>query len=117
MLAAVYRSSEVPMISWRFLPCLFGLTALPGTLLAGGPESPATVIGTTYRVQHCLKVKNLPAESKSVRIWFWVPDDDEAQKVLNLVVDKAPEGYRLTRDAANGHRYLFAEASNPDPTV
>ena len=64
-------------------------------------------------MKHTLTVKGVPADAKSVRIWFWVPDDDEAQRVLNLGVEKAPSGYRLTRDAASGHRYLYAEVNNP----
>jgi transglutaminase-like putative cysteine protease len=42
-----------------------------------------------------------------------MPDDDDCQKVLNLAVSEAPPGYRVTRDAVNGHRYLYAEFINP----
>jgi len=37
--------------------------------------------------------------------------------VLNLSVDQAPAGYRLTRDAASGHRYLYTVVDKPKDTV
>jgi transglutaminase-like putative cysteine protease len=64
-----------------------------------------------------LTVKDVPEGSKSVRVWFWLPDDDDCQKLLDLSVVEAPTGYQITRDAANGHRYLYAEVQNPSKTV
>src|SRR4051812_2718172 len=56
----------------------------------GGPHA------TTYRVRHALTVTNIPAGARRVRVWFWVPDDDEGQKLLDLTVTDAPRGWRLT---------------------
>lgn len=78
--------------------------------VSGAPETSKTA---TFDVTHRLTVKDVPAGAKSVRVWFWTPDDDEAQKVLDLEVAKAPQTYRITRDAANGHRYLYAEVQQP----
>lgn len=98
-----------------FLVFLFGL-AVPASVNAW--PVPSSEPGTTYSVKHALTVKGVPADAKSVRIWFWLPDDEQAQRILNLGVEKAPKGYQLTRDAVNGHRYLYAEVKNPkDPTV
>jgi transglutaminase-like putative cysteine protease len=99
------------MIPLRWLFCIPIGLILASPSLAWPPNDFGS--GTTYRVEHTLTVKKIPAEAKAVRIWFWVPDDDEAQRVLNLHVKKAPTGYRLTRDACHGHRYLYAEVANP----
>jgi transglutaminase-like putative cysteine protease len=87
--------------------CLLSLVALVGSSRAASPDA------ATYRIEHKLTVSKIPAGSHQVRIWFWLPDDDEAQKVLNLDVKVAPAGYQLTRDANYGHRYLYAAIANP----
>jgi hypothetical protein len=79
-------------------------------------EEPATK-SATYKITHSLKIKDIPAGSKNVRVWFWFPDDDPQQKLLEFKVPLAPAGFQLTRDAANGHRYLFAETENPGATL
>lgn len=68
----------------------------------------------TYRVTHSLVVKDIPEGARRVRVWFWLPDDDEAQKVLDLQIREAPPGTAVTRDPANGHRYLYAEVGDPN---
>src|SRR5688500_11584129 len=76
--------------------------------------APAASSGvSTFDVHHALTVKDIPAGSRKVRVWFWLPDDDDCQKLLDLVVADAPAGYKVTRDAANGHRYLSAEVDEP----
>ena len=103
--------------------------------VSAAPQSPATkpaaVVATTrpttapvasygvktFDVHHALTVKDIPAGAKKVRVWFWLPDDDDCQKLLDLVVADAPAGYKLTRDAANGHRYLYAEVDEPKGAV
>lgn len=67
----------------------------------------------TYAVQHGLTVKDIPQGAKKVRIWFWVPKEDAAQKVLDFAVTKAPGHYNLTRDPIYGQQYLYAEIENP----
>jgi transglutaminase-like putative cysteine protease len=74
-----------------------------------GADSPTAI----YRIEHSLKVTKIPQGSHQVRVWFWLPDYDEFQKVLNLEVMSAPAGYRLTRDAVYGHRYLYAAVDGP----
>src|SRR5262245_40956050 len=98
----------------RLRPLTPGLIVLTlftsGSTLSGAPPATPSV---TYRIRHNLSVKDIPADSKKVCVWFWIPDDDEAQKVLDLKVKTAPKGFRITRDAQNGHRYLFAEVLGP----
>lgn len=79
--------------------------------------APAGPRAATYRVHHALTVKDIPANSKKVRIWFWIPDDDDCQKLLDLSIRTAPAGYQITRDHQNGHRYLYAEVRDPGAAV
>ena len=90
--------------------------ALAGEAIVGSatPARPAPP-NATFRVHHALTVKDIPAGSKTVRIWFWLPDDDESQKVLDLTVSKAPAGYKITREADYGNRYLYVEVDHPEP--
>ena len=96
---------------------------LGGLLLAGGaaaddktptPAAPApaapALSETTYSVRHQVAVKDLPADAKQVRVWFWMPEDTPEQKVLDFKVVEAPEGTRITRDAKYGRHWIFAEA-------
>jgi transglutaminase-like putative cysteine protease len=100
------------------------LAALPFLVVliasrAGGEEAPVVKPDTAvavFRIHHALTVKDLPAGAKKVRVWFWLPDDDDAQKVLDLTV-QAPPGYSITRDAANGHHYLYAEVDAPGESL
>jgi transglutaminase-like putative cysteine protease len=88
--------------------CLFvGFATFVGAANAADPQS------AVYRVQHSLTVSKIPPGSRQVRIWFWLPDDDECQKVLNLEVKDSPLDYQVTRDAKYGHRYLYAVVNNP----
>lgn len=70
-----------------------------------------------FQIHHELTVKDIPTGSKKLRVWFWLPDDTPEQKVLQLSVPAAPERYKITRDAANGHRYIYAEQNDPPATV
>jgi transglutaminase-like putative cysteine protease len=79
----------------------------------GTPISEPAISSTVYQVTHSLRVTDIPAGSKNARVWFWLPDDDDCQKVLDLDVTDAPAGYKITRDALNGHRYLYAEFDKP----
>jgi len=92
----------------RLLTCYLAcLVAVVGSTRAASPDV------ATFRIEHKLTVTKIPAGSHEVRIWFWLPDDDDSQKVLDLRVKDAPPGYRLTRDANYGHRYLYAAIANP----
>jgi transglutaminase-like putative cysteine protease len=88
--------------------CLFIFAA---TLV--GSADAADQQTATYRIQHTLTVSKIPVGSHQVRVWFWLPDDDDSQKLLDLEVKDAPPGYQLTRDANYGHRYLYAVVNNP----
>jgi hypothetical protein len=63
----------------------------------------------TYSVHHALTVKGLPAGTRKVRLWFWLPQEDEYQRVLDLVVAQAPPGFRIRHAAEGGHTCLYAK--------
>lgn len=50
-------------------------------------------------------------------MWFWLPDDDEGQKILDLGILEARQGFRITRDPVYGHRYLYGEVTDPGLTI
>ncbi len=66
---------------------------------------------TVYDVTHSFTVKSLPEGAKNVRIWFWMPEDRPEQKVNDFRIVDAPEGARVTRDAAYGRSWVYAEAA------
>jgi transglutaminase-like putative cysteine protease len=69
---------------------------------------------TTYTVRQTFAVKDLPADAKSVRGWFWMPEDRPEQRVLEFRVTEAPESLRITRDPRYGRSWIYAEAAaNP----
>src|SRR5688500_8404594 len=64
-----------------------------------------------YTVRQTFSVKDIPAGSKQVRGWFWMPEDRPGQKVLEFRVVEAPESLRITRDPRYGRSWLYAEAT------
>jgi transglutaminase-like putative cysteine protease len=76
-----------------------------------------------YSVHHELTVTDIPSGAQRVRVWFWLPDDDAQQKVLELQASTSagPPGsaaeIRITRDPVYGHRYLYLSAPHPGPTT
>lgn len=80
-------------------------------LSAGTPASGDTI----YAVRQSFTVKDVPAGAKSVRGWFWMPEDRPEQRVLEFRVVDAPESLRITRDPRYGRSWLYADvAPNPD---
>ncbi|HEY0073544.1 MAG TPA: hypothetical protein VGB77_05530, partial [Abditibacteriaceae bacterium] len=89
------------------LPALCLATAFSTGLTSVTPAAQAdTPAQATYSIHHGLTVKDIPQGAKKVRIWFWMPSEDSAQKVLDFAVTQAPAGYKITRDPAYGQQYL-----------
>lgn len=84
---------------------------------ARAEEEPSPPRAATYQIEHSLTVSEFPPDAGKVRIWFWLPDDDGCQKLLDLAVAEAPAGYQITRDAASGHLYLYAEVDKPTAPI
>jgi hypothetical protein len=64
---------------------------------------------TTFTVRQTYTVTNLPAGAKSVRGWFWMPEDRPQQRVLEFGIVEAPESTRITRDPRYGRSWIYAE--------
>ena len=93
----------------RLVFALAGVCASPQLPAAEDPKQTKE----TFAVEHSLRVTDIPSGSESVRIWFWMPDDDEAQKILDLAVTEAPAGFQIIRDPTYGSIYLDGEIKNP----
>lgn len=94
------------------LPALCLATASLAGLSAATPKAQAQA-QATYSIHHGLTIKDIPQGAKKVRIWFWMPSEDSAQKILDFAVTQAPTGYKITRDPAYGQQYLYCEVNNP----
>ena len=85
------------------------LVALLG-MLACAPAFADTV----FTVKQTFTVKDVPADAKNVRGWFWMPEDRPEQRVLEFRVAEAPASLRITRDPRYGRSWLYAEAAASD---
>ena len=63
-----------------------------------------------YDVEHTVAVRDLPAGAKTVKVWFWMPENDANQTTRSFTIDEAPEGYLIVREPTTGSRFLYAEA-------
>jgi transglutaminase-like putative cysteine protease len=104
------------------------LALVSGTVSRAIAETPAAIISpaadartetrsASYQINHTLSVTEIPGGAKKARVWFWLPDEDSSQKLLDLSISHTPSGYQITRDATNGHRYLYAEVINPESSL
>lgn len=68
----------------------------------------------TFHVRYEAYVRKAP-RGKQLKIWIPVPTDDDVQKISNMVIKGVPDslGYRYTREADYGNRFLFIEGSAP----
>lgn len=69
---------------------------------------------TVYTVKQTFTVKDVPADAKNVRGWFWMPEDRPEQRVLEFRVTEAPASLRVTRDPRYGRSWLHAETAASD---
>jgi transglutaminase-like putative cysteine protease len=97
------------------LALLLAGTSFRGAVVQAEEKAPAPAAAapapseTTYAVRHQLVVKDLPADAKRVRLWFWMPEDTPEQRVLDFRIVEAPEGVRITRDPTYGRLWIHAD--------
>lgn len=80
--------------------------------------TPAPIGGRIYDTRQTVRLGEIPAGAKQVKIWVCVPDDNPQQRVLDLVVTEAPASWRMVTEPEYGNRFLYCEIANPaKPTV
>ena len=109
----MYRSLRAPVALLGLLGAAALLPAMHAEAQVPAPAAPMAS-EATYRIHHTLTIKDLPVGTKKVRVWFWLPQDDDAQKVLDFTVAQAPSGFRTVVDPGTGTTYLYAEIVHPD---
>jgi transglutaminase-like putative cysteine protease len=85
----------------------------PAATLAAVKAAPGIPHQSTYALRQNLKIKDIPAGAKSLRVWFFLPSDDASQEVTDIDVQAAPAGYEIVGDHVHGERVLYAEVANP----
>jgi transglutaminase-like putative cysteine protease len=66
----------------------------------------------TFRFTYDFAVKDIPAGTRTVRVWVPVPHSDQHQTVRVLSV-KAPVKIRITQEPEFGNQMMYAEIANP----
>jgi transglutaminase-like putative cysteine protease len=87
----------------RFTPLLALVAAISAFTLQTASAD------TVYTVKQTFTVKDVPAGAKTVKGWFWMPEDRPEQRVLEFRVTEAPSSLRITRDPRYGRSWLHAE--------
>lgn len=88
--------------------CVLAVWAIPALHVAAADPEPIS-----YDITHRLEVTDIPAGADNVKIWFWLPDDDDAQHTRSLTIEDAPAGYLIVREPTTGSRYFYAEVAGP----
>ena len=86
----------------------------PMAMLLGLFVCASAFADSVFTVRQSYTVKDLPADAKSVRGWFWMPEDRPGQRVLEFRVIEAPKSFRITRDSRYGRSWLHAETAAGD---
>jgi len=69
-----------------------------------------------FTVRQSFTVRTFPAGAKSVRGWFWMPEDRPEQHVMEFRVTEAPQSFpQSTRDPRYGRSWIYAEAGGDKP--
>lgn len=91
-------------------PSRLGLRLLSGLMITAGLlASLNTSADAVYTVRQTFTLKDVPADAKTVRGWFWMPEDRPEQKVLEFRAVEAPASLKLTRDPRYGRSWLHVE--------
>jgi transglutaminase-like putative cysteine protease len=83
----------------RFLPA----TAFFALAFSAAPHFAAA--DTVYTVRQTFSVG-----AKQVRGWFWMPENQPGQQVLDFRIVEAPKTVKITRDPSYGRSWIYAEA-------
>jgi transglutaminase-like putative cysteine protease len=106
----IMNTSRLLAVQARSVNHFVPLAALLG-LLTCAPAFADTI----YTVRQTFTVKDVPADAKNVRGWFWMPEDRPEQRVLEFRITEAPQSLRITRDPRYGRSWIYAEAAGNQP--
>jgi transglutaminase-like putative cysteine protease len=95
--------------------------AIAATILLQSPSSPAVASFSppqrTFRFTYSFVVKDIPKDSKIIRVWVPVAQSD-AHQTVHLVNVKSPVPTHKNRDTEYGNEMIYAELRAPaDPSA
>jgi transglutaminase-like putative cysteine protease len=99
------------------LPLFFLVNQFPVCQLAAQTTSDARKFSPptrTFRFTYHFTIKDIPSETKRVRVWVPLPQTDRHQ-IVRVRAIKAPCKTRMTQEPEYGNRMLYAEIQNPAP--
>lgn len=105
----------------NWFPVLFtalALLAIPCGLYAAdspkaAPASAASERPVTYKIKQIVRLDDIKAGAKNVRMWVAIPDDDANQRVLDFNVVSTPGKWDIVTDLENRARFLKVDLQNP----
>ena len=105
--------TNIPVL--RAVQARSGDRLVPLAVLLGVLACAPTFADTIYTVRQTFTVKDVPADAKNVRGWFWMPEDRPEQRVMEFRVTEAPQSLRITRDPRYGRSWIYAETAGDKP--
>jgi transglutaminase-like putative cysteine protease len=75
--------------------------------------NPAKEQPVTYKVRQIVRLDQIKAGTKNVRMWVAIPDDEQNQRVLDLNVVAAPGKWSIVPDLENRARFVKVEVKEP----
>lgn len=106
-----------PLVFTSAVLAIATLVSIPGRAEKSGARA---IIAETrpeaspkkYTVRDAFTVKDIPADTKKVRAWFELPQEEPLQRISDLRIT-APDGYRIETEKFEGNRFLYVEISEP----
>lgn len=87
------------------------LVWISGQAAAQNAATSETPRSRVYDVKQTVTLKDIPKDAKRVRFWIPIPDDAQAQKVLDFSVADAPGTWSVAGQPEHGNRFLHVDAA------
>lgn len=107
---------KAPPMKKAFLAGLLGcclILASAGILLPG-PAATAGPTSRSFQLTYQVRLADLPAQAKQLRVWVPLAASDEHQKIRHRTIE-SPARYRITKDPEYGNDILFLQLRSPLP--
>ena len=66
------------------------MAEVPAAIISPAADARTETRSASYQINHTLSVTEIPGGAKKARVWFWLPDDDSGQKLLDLSISHTP---------------------------